>query len=281
MIKQPNMRLIGLFIVISLTSLFLMLAYFLKSNFSSNDTAIVMFFDESVNGLDVGSPVFFKGVKIGEVTSVKLKASLQTKKFVIPVYAKLYGDKSMDNDNDDKRELLNQFIKDGLRAKLVVNSMITGQLSIELDLYPDAPVVLHPEDAGNLYEIPTIDSPFEELYKSLQDMPISKIVQDIHGITQTLDKQLPTLLTQLNTTMETLNLVLSDNKGDTSSMLKQIKQATSNMGDAAKSFNNFVNENSSSISTLIESFSQAAISLKNLTDYLQMNPSSIITGKEY
>ena len=42
-----------------------------------------------------------------------------------------------------------------------------------------------------------------------------------------------------------------------------------------------VGENAASIATMIESFSAAAASMKNLTDYLQMYPSAILTGKEY
>ena len=76
MIKQPNMKLIGLFVSIGLISMFLMFAYFLKSKFSDDESTVVMYFDESVKGLDVGAPVLFKGVKIGEVSEVRLQANL-------------------------------------------------------------------------------------------------------------------------------------------------------------------------------------------------------------
>ncbi len=267
MIKQPNMKLIGLFVSISLV------AYFLKSKFSDNETTVVMYFDESVKGLDVGAPVLFKGVKIGEVSSVRLRANLKTMKFLIPVYAKIYNGKSLITDTTDEKERLNQFISHGLRAQLAINSVITGQLLVELDMFPKSKAVLH-EEAGDFYEIPTIASPFAEISKSLQVMPITKIAQDVHNITQTLDKELPPLLKQMNSTLDTVDNILLENKNNTAKMVE-------NVGGAAQAIDSLVGENAASIAAMIESFASAASSMKNLTDYLQMYPNALITGKEY
>ena len=274
MIKQPNMKLIGLFIIISIAVLIGMLGYFLKSKFINNETTVVMYFDESVKGLDVGAPVLFKGVKIGEVSSVRLKANLKTMQFLIPVYAKIYNGKSLITDTENERERLKRFIDDGLRAQLAINSMITGQLLIELDMFPNTEIVLHSQEDSSEYEIPTIDSPFAKISKKLQVIPVAKIAQDIHNITASIEKQLPPLLNHMNETLSSFNNILDANKNNTAQMVSQV-------GSAAQSINNFVGENAAGITTMIESFSAAAASMKNLTDYLQMNPSSIITGKDY
>lgn len=273
MIKQPNMKLIGLFISVSLVALFLTFAYFLKSKFSDNESTVVMYFDESVKGLDAGAPVLFKGVKIGEVTSVRLRANLKTMKFLIPVYAKIYNGKSLITDTSDERDRLSQFISHGLRAQLAINSVITGQLLVELDMFPDTKVVLHEEADGD-FEIPTIPSPFAEISKSLQVMPVTKIAQDVQSITKTLEKELPPLLKKMNSTMDTFDTILRENKTNTAMMVE-------NVGGAAQAIDALVDENAASIAAMIESFSSAAASMKNLTDYLQMYPNAIITGKEY
>lgn len=273
MTKTPNMKLIGLFVSVSILALFLMFAYFLKSKFNDNETTVVMYFDESVKGLDVGAPVLFKGVKIGEVSSVRLRANLKTMKFFIPVYAKIYNGKSLITDTHDERERLNSFIKNGLRAQLAINSVITGQLLIELDMFPHTKAVLH-EDDEDSYEIPTINSPFAEISRSLQVMPVAKIAQDVHNITQTLNKELPPLLDQISSTLDTFEAILAQNKENTAKMVE-------NVGGAAQAVDSLVGENAENISAMIESFSSAATSMKNLTDYLQMYPNAIITGKEY
>jgi len=273
MVKQPNMKMIGIFITLSAFFVVVIFGYFFKSKFSDNEATVVMYFDESVKGLDVGAPVLFKGVKIGEVTNVELDVNLNSMKFLTPVYAKIYKGKKLITGTQNDKEMLSIFIEHGLRAQLAVNSVITGQLLIELDMYPGTPVILHKE-VENENEIPTIDSPFAEISKSLKVMPVAKIAQDVHHITKALNKSLPPLLRKMNDTFGTLDEILTENKDNTAKMVKDL-------GDAAETFDNLVENNAENIEAMIESFNLAAQSMKNLTDYLQMYPNSIITGKEY
>lgn len=278
MIKQPNMKMIGLFVLISALMVVALFGYFLKSKYSDNETIVVMYFNESIKGLDVGAPVLFKGVKIGEVSQIKLDANLKDMTFLIPVYANIYNRRAFAND-DSGVKLLDALIDKGLRAQLSVNSMITGQLLIELDMYPDTPIVLRNNSDKN--EIPTISSPFAEFSKSLKVMPVAKIAQDIHHITKALNKDLPPLLDKMNTTLETVDEILVENKNNTAIMVEELAKAAQNVGGVAKSVNLVIDNNEQSIAEMIESFNEAARSMKNLTDYLEMYPNALITGKEY
>ncbi len=273
MIKQPNMKMIGLFVCLSALAVVLTFGFFFKSKFSNREAMVVMYFDESVKGLDVGAPVLFKGVKIGEVTHVKLEADLSTMNFLIPVYAKIYNGRSLITDENNNKEMLETFIKHGLRAQLAINSVITGQLLIELDMFPNSPIILTKEDSDE-YEIPTINSHFAEISKTLKVMPVAKIAQDVYNITKTLNKDLPPLLRKMTSTLNNFDELLVQNKNNTTMMVKEV-------GDAAKSFDNLIVDNAEGIAQMIDSFNAAASSMKNLTDYLQMYPNAIITGKEY
>lgn len=274
MVKQPNMKLIGLFICCSIVVIFLMFGYFIKSKFDDDEALVVMYFDESVKGLDVGAPVLFKGVKIGEVSEVKLLANLQTMKFLITVYAKIYHGKSLVINRKDKEEEWERFIKEGLRARLAINSVITGQLLIELDMLPNTKVVLRKtHHDSDIFEIPTLGSPFAEISKSLQIMPINRIMQNINTLAESLSNDLPPLVIKMNSTLDTVNAILNENKNNTARMVEEF-------GTVAQSVDNMLTENSANISATINSMNEAAQSMKNLTDYLQMYPNSIITGKE-
>ncbi len=273
MIKQPNMKMIGLFVCLSALAVVITFGYFFKSKFSNRETMVVMYFDESVKGLDVGAPVLFKGVKIGEVTQIKLEADLNTMNFLIPVYAKIYNGRSLITDEDNNKEMLEAFVKHGLRAQLAINSVITGQLLIELDMYPDSPIILTKDDSDE-NEIPTISSHFAEISKTLKVMPVAKIAQDVYHITQTLNKDLPPLLSKMISTLDTVDEILVENKNNTTQMVKEV-------GNAAQAFDELIVNNTEGIAQMIDSFNAAAASMKNLTDYLQMYPNAIITGKEY
>jgi len=273
MLKQPNMKMIGIYVCLFALAIVGMFGYFLKSKFSPNETTVVMYFDESVKGLDVGAPVLFKGVKIGEVTQIKLKANLKDMHFSILVYAVIYNGKSLVTNISDEDKLLNKFIDNGLRAQLAVNSVITGQLLIELDMHPNTPITLHDNPYG-YFEIPTILSPFAEISKTLKIMPVAKIAQDVNSITKALNKDLPPLLQKMNKTFDDFDNILIENKDDAKILVKEF-------GGVAQNLNSIVEENAQSVSNTIQNFGEAAISLKNLTDYLQMYPNAIITGKEY
>ena len=58
--KEPNKKLIGIFMVSGFLVLLAVFAYYVKEKvFSEDGKMIVMYFEESINGLNVGSPVVF------------------------------------------------------------------------------------------------------------------------------------------------------------------------------------------------------------------------------
>ena len=86
--NEPNKRLIGLFMIIGISVLTIIFGTFLKSKFYDGDSkTLVMYFEESINGLNVGAPVVFKGVQIGKVVRTELIANPDDLNFSIPFCA--------------------------------------------------------------------------------------------------------------------------------------------------------------------------------------------------
>ena len=144
----------------------------------------VMAFDGSVAGLSVGAPVAFRGVPLGTVTHIQLKAGSS----LIAVYVTLdpwrIGDRP--RDTMTKRAVIetieDRVQKRGLRAQLQVQSLITGQLYVGLDYYPDTPVKLTRVDKEDC-EIPTLPTTlaqFQESFKKvvaeIEQLPLKEIV---------------------------------------------------------------------------------------------------------
>jgi paraquat-inducible protein B len=125
-----------------------------------------MYFDESVKGLSVGAPVLFQGVQIGSVTSIVLQVDPVKMQTHIPVIIEYEPEKFQvatagQKIHRDPLKNISKLIDMGLRAQLVMQSFITGQLMIQLDFHPDTPVVL--KDINKDYiEIPTIPSTGEQ-----------------------------------------------------------------------------------------------------------------------
>jgi paraquat-inducible protein B len=132
----------------------------------------VMFFDRSVEGLNVGAPVIFRGVQVGQVTKIDAIANPQTFDVVIRVEVELvHGAIKVGEEGQrfkDHREAVKRLIQKGARASLRMQSFVTGLLYVALDFYPDTPLRLLGLDPTHT-ELPTIPSDMDQLKASLQD----------------------------------------------------------------------------------------------------------------
>lgn len=209
MARRANTTLIGLFIVgalilgVSATLLF-------GSGMLRDKSHVVMFFNGSVKGLSVGAPVNFRGVKIGTVTDIRLRLDPGTQEVKIPVYVELepnrisfMSGKEMDNLKTDR---LRDMINNGLRAQLEMQSLLTGQFAIQLDMRPDKPAILVGVNE-NIIEIPTIPTPIQELARKLEEFPIDELLENLANAAAGADKlfngpELPQAIRQFDQTMQ-------------------------------------------------------------------------------
>ena len=162
-----------------------------SGKFFKQTDSYLLHFDGSIKGLNVGAPVLFQGVQIGSVTSIALRADREKMTLDIPIVIQIEPDKFHVVDEQDKRsdprETLEKLIGLGLRAALTMQSFITGQLLIELDFYPDTPVNLKEDDPDYL-EIPTIQSPTERLYQTLQNIDFAGMANHLEETMSGIDR---------------------------------------------------------------------------------------------
>ncbi len=256
--KEPNKKLIGLFVVVGAVIFALLIAgYIRKELFPPKENMIVMYFDESVKGLSVGSPVVFKGVEIGKVAKIDLIANPENMEFKIPVYVKLgenklnpYGKRAFYGD----KMLLDALIKKGLRARLISQNYLTGQLMIELEMLPDTPIKLR-SNRGHVLEIPTVLSPIGELSKNMQRLPIRETLDKLNSILGTIDKQLPDIMPEITSIAKSLNKIVMVGSKDSSGTLSNLNKTLFDISEAAKSIRLFM-------------------------EYLERHPEAFIKGKK-
>ena len=74
MAKQASKMMIGVFLIIALFLLVASLVLFGSGKFFTKTQKFVLYFNEPVKGLDVGSPVLFQGVAVGSVKSIDIIA---------------------------------------------------------------------------------------------------------------------------------------------------------------------------------------------------------------
>lgn len=144
----------------------------------SRSLRVVVYFQESVAGLAIGAPVTLRGVKVGTVQSMKVYVRLPDLTPVIPVYLEIEPGKiswthGSIGTGDAEFGLA---VKSGLRAQLARQSLVTGQLAVNLDFYPDAPETLASGGEGPP-EIPAIPSDIEKLKNQIADLNLPLLAE--------------------------------------------------------------------------------------------------------
>jgi paraquat-inducible protein B len=185
MSKPANKTMIGLFVVGAIALVVVAIGVLGSGKFFVEKYTYVMVFEGSVKGLNVGSPVVFRGVKLGAVSNIEMQFDYKTKAMTILVYAEFEQGKvhTVDPDENLAKTLgkgihyvvMRELISRGLRAQLEMQSIVTGQLQIALDLHTDKPAI-YKGVVKDVQEIPTIPTPLQEFTKRLESLPIEEIL---------------------------------------------------------------------------------------------------------
>ena len=200
MSKSANKTLIGAFVVGALALLVLGIAVFGSGILFKKTTTFVMFFEKSISGLNVGSPVVFSGVPVGRVSAIRMvDGGKGSTVFRIPVYVELdnkddgpLADSSYRSEEEAKDYLL-LLLERGLRGRLSPQSLLTGQLMIELDFFPPyeaGPRVTEVKEYDDVWEIPTIPSRLDSIWHKFSTMPVDDIAANILKISQHINQML-------------------------------------------------------------------------------------------
>ena len=182
---------IGAFVIIAVVLAVAAIVVLGSGKFFKKTSSWIAFFEGSVKGLNVGSPVMFRGVKVGEVTDIIVTINIAELSVLIPVIFETDSDKFKDVGDrtvTSDEQLHKALIKKGLKAQLQVQSLVTGQLMINLDFYPNTPATLVGMDkiktltgAKSWWEIPTIPTSMQELEKAISQLDIKELAEDIKG----------------------------------------------------------------------------------------------------
>ena len=210
--KKTNTTAIGLFVLGALALFFAAIIY-LGSTSLSKTEKYVLYFDESVNGLVVGAKVKFKGVPIGRVVETFIGFNSEDGRTSVPVIIEIDKEKLFTEKGFGIKEGIfsDQFLS-GLRAKLVMESLITGVLFIDIDYYgPEYPGYDFEEtELGNLV-IPTLQSDLESIRQAVTQAVTNAGSIDFQEISANLNELLTTTKSKIEEVdIETLNKNLTN-----------------------------------------------------------------------
>lgn len=219
--------LIGSFVIGALALTVAIILWLSGGDLFEKKDPVVIYFQSGVRGLYIGAPVTFRGVPIGLVKSIGLELDRQNLTARIPVHILVTPDivKITGEENPTFGPVdLPLLVSHGLRAKLVAESLITGQKSIELNILPDAaPVTL----ASNAHEIPAVTDRSGALTEELADLPLRQIAEELRSSL----KAFRTTMDTANTTLQAAGLELSGVGTQTRKTLSTASEAISRVQD--------------------------------------------------
>lgn len=184
MSQKASPTLIGLFVLGAVALFTAGILIFGSGKFFRDARTYVLYFQGDVANLKPGAPVTFRGVKIGAVTAVVLNFDARDMALRIPVFIEIDSRQirmvngtipAVERDN-----IMPELVKRGLRAQLKMQSILTGQLGVELDFHPETqPRLLGLKASLNgeeYVELPTIPSEIERIQKTLKQLPFETMV---------------------------------------------------------------------------------------------------------
>jgi paraquat-inducible protein B len=235
--KRVNPAVIGGFVVGAVALIVIVVLLLGGGRLLTEQRTYVLYFEDSVEGLSVGAPVTQQGVRVGSVSDIQVQYLRQEGEFRIPVFIDIEpGRVKMIGDGDQPTEgeaFLKFLIERGLRAQLHLDSLVTGQLSVQLGFHPGTPVRLVGGE-GKVPEIPTIPTFFaqasttaQSLVEKLQQLPLDQLFAHLLRTVQGLDRlvnapELPAALGSLAHTLTTLQQLLARVDGQVPGLLDEI-----------------------------------------------------------
>jgi paraquat-inducible protein B len=188
--RHPNAASIGAFVLGAFALLALGILLFGGRHWFTSANRAVIYFDRPVSGLQVGAPVTFRGVAVGSVERIAVSVTTDTFQTFISVFVVMQPtDLIVDGAQKERLEkTVQDLVARGLRATLELQSVITGQLRVELSFAPQAKTVSPQVAESNLPEIPVIQSDLDRLRDEFNGIQIGDMVALTQRVLARLDK---------------------------------------------------------------------------------------------
>lgn len=206
MSRQVNPSVVGGFVIGGIALALIGVVSFGGGSFLRQKHTFVLYFQGSLQGLQEGASVQFRGVKVGIVSELIVRYDGQSQNISTPVYIELQNRIELIGAKDSMEQTIQKMIDRGLRAHLTLQSLITGQLVVLLDMEPGTKIRL--VGAEPRYpEIPTVQSPIDLFTSAIENLPIEDLVNKLLSVAKGIDDfirsdELHAAIRNLNDTLE-------------------------------------------------------------------------------
>lgn len=317
MSEKPHAVAIGAFVLGSALIALVTVLFLVGSGLGSKEK-VVMVFDGSVKGLNVGAPLALRGVQVGQVTKIDAILDSDNMELIMLVEAD-FDSSAIRLQGRNEEDISEELLARGLRAQLNTQSLLTGLLYIQLDFHQDTELKLADIDSP-YFQFPTIPTDLERITRKLQDIDISQVMEDMDRITKSITamvdneefQNLPASLTDTLESLQELSERLQEQVASSGprldSVLNEASNALASTNEAIPDLSRLVQTNLDTLDKAVAAFEQtmnnveglvapesatmyqlnkaleemarAGRSLQSLAETLEEQPESLIKGKK-
>jgi paraquat-inducible protein B len=266
----------------------------------------VLHFNESVRGLSTGAPVTLFGLEVGEVTEVGLELDPKTLVFRTRVAITFVPDRLIDQMPPSARmktgvtlkemgpeariRMLRKVVEEhGLRAQLRTGSLLTGELYVAFEYFPEAPKakVDWTREPLELPVVPgslaSIEAKVGSILTKIDKLPLDAMGNDIRGALATLDRTLKDANALIGHVDTLVGHVETQWVPEGTKTLDELRRAIADAGRVIKNADATLFSKDSpapqDLRDMLQEITRAARSVRVLVDYLERHPDTLLRGK--
>ncbi len=315
MSRKANPALIGAFVLAGIGLAVAAVLLITSARLFTKKAHYVLYFDDSLTGLDPGTAVKFRGVTIGSVKEILIHFNQQPSDAALPVIIEL-NENLLTKRTDDTLNLIDESsfqaaLKRGLRGKLEAQSLLTGLLYVELDFLPHTAEVWH--QIKPLYkEIPTAPTEVQifrvdfaevtgklnltlgKLDKSLSEFRVREISAALTNVLASINAvaaspELTNTIASAHETLIEVKELAADLRRRTDALscsaesaLAESRQTLREVRGGVQDVRDVLTPDGTlrrDLNDTLESLRDAAQSISSLADFLNKHPNALISGK--
>jgi paraquat-inducible protein B len=278
----------------------------------------VLYFTESLRGLSVGAPVTLLGLPAGQVTEVgidldpktfNVRGRVEIASYPERLVARMSPKDAAERERSarsvaERHAFLQRMVEQrGLRAQLQSASLVTGQLYVAFDFFPDASkaTIDWSREAPVLPTVPStlpdLEAKLTGIITKLDKLPYEEIGTDLTKVLATLDQTLKNadkavisldgVMPELKTAVAELRRVIASVGGmlkdQVDTTFQELRRAIATADGVLKNTDATLlgkdAPGQQELRDALQEVARAARSLRALTDYLERHPESLIRGK--
>jgi paraquat-inducible protein B len=240
---------------------------------------LMLYFEDPVRGLLPGAPVEMRGYQLGEVVGINFEFNRNTNEVRIPVVIEIEPERITIIGEEDFPATIDALVAKGLRAQLKTGNLVLGKLLVDLEFFPDAaPAVI--DRSGEYPILPTTRGTLTAIIEDAKVL-VAELRQTVAMINDILaSKEVKSGISDLSATLASVKR-FSAQLDET--MAPQFDAVLAEAEGTLREAREMLATNSSTrteINRVLIELGAAARSIRQLADYLEQHPESIIKGKD-